>query len=274
MSSLATARTWLFVPGDRPERFDKAAASGADIVIVDLEDAVAPENKHAARDGVAAALDSGARIAVRINASDTVDFGADLDMLAGTRNPPLALVIAKAETADGLAGAQSLGVPLIPLVESARGLLAAQELARARSVARLAFGAVDFSLDIGSGMHEDVLGHGRFHLVVASRAAGIAAPIDSPTLSLRDEDVITRSAAAAKRYGMSGKLCIHPAQVPIVARAFSPTPEEIDRARKLIAAAQNDGAVAHGGSLVDRPVLEKARRVLLEASIAADDTRV
>ena len=264
MSQLATARTWLFVPGDRPERFDKAAATGADVVIVDLEDAVAPENKPAARMALAAALESGARVAVRINASSSPDEGADLDLIARASRPPVAIIVAKAETVGTLARVASLGVPTVPLIESAQGLLAMRELAGARSVVRLAFGAVDFSLDIGSGMHDEVLGHARFQLVVASRAAGIAAPLDSPTMALRDDAAITQSALTARGYGMGGKLCIHPAQVAPVARAFAPTPEEVEWARALVAAAEDDGAAAIGGSLVDRPVLEKARRILLD----------
>ena len=273
MSDLAISRTWLFVPGDRPERFDKAAASGADVVIVDLEDAVAPERKGVARVAVREALERGARIAVRINATDTAHGDADLEMLSSAPLAPLAIIVAKAETADGLARVATVGVPLVPLVESARGLAAVAELAHAPSVIRLAFGAVDFTLDIGSAMDDELLAHARFQLVVASRAAGIAAPLDSPTLALRDENLIEQSVRAGRRYGMGGKLCIHPAQVAIVARAFAPTADEIEHARELVAAAENDGAAARDGSLVDRPVLEKARRVLMDASIDSDRNR-
>jgi citrate lyase subunit beta/citryl-CoA lyase len=185
-------------------------------------------------------------------------------MLSKASGRPVAIIVAKAEAVDTLARVASLGVPTVPLIESAQGLVAVRELASARSVVRLAFGAVDFSLDIGSGMHDEVLGHARFQLVVASRAAGIAAPLDSPTLALRDEDAIVQSALTARRYGMGGKLCIHPAQVAAVARAFVPTPEEMEWARALVAAAESDGAAAVSGSLVDKPVLEKARRVLLD----------
>ncbi|MDZ4044327.1 MAG: aldolase/citrate lyase family protein, partial [Rhodoglobus sp.] len=156
--TLATASVWLFVPGDRPDRFDRAGSSGANVAIVDLEDAVAPDRRSVARVAVVEALARGARIAVRVSSPSTADGSADLDALATCANRPLAIVVAKAEGVAELERVGALGVPLVPLVESAAGLLAAPTLARYPGTVRLAFGAVDFSLDVGCSPDPDVLG--------------------------------------------------------------------------------------------------------------------
>ncbi|HSN36784.1 MAG TPA: CoA ester lyase [Arthrobacter sp.] len=268
----ASAVTALFVPGDRPERFTKAAASGADIIIIDLEDAVAPGSKAAARAAAVGALsasDGGVRALVRINPAGTEAFGADLSaLLAG--GPPaglLGVVLAKAETAadvEHLLGVLPAGLAVIPLVESALGLREADALASVIGVTRLAFGAIDFALDINSASEEQYLAYARSRLVVASRAAGIAAPLDSPSTEIRDAEAVAASAAHANGFGFGGKLCIHPAQLGPVADAFGPTAEETAWARTVLAADGDAGgaAVQLDGKMIDAPVVERARRIL------------
>lgn len=258
------ACTFLFVPGDRPDRFDKARRSGADVVIVDLEDAVAPNAKAKARAATVEALHGGAIIAVRVSAPGTIDHEADLAVLEGAPRPA-AVIVAKSESADALSRVSALGTPVIPLVESAIGLARAPELAAAPGVTRLAFGALDFALDLDAELEPALLDYARVQLVLCSRGAGIAGPLDSPTTEFSRPEVSGRDARRARRLGMTGKLCIHPSQIAAVAAAFRPTQEQIDHARRIIAAAGSAGAAAESGTMVDRPILEKARLTLARA---------
>jgi citrate lyase subunit beta / citryl-CoA lyase len=258
--------TWLFVPGDRPERFEKAHASGADEVILDLEDAVDAEHKESARRAVAQRLAEG-RSWVRINSADTRWHSADVAMLReipGLRG----VVLPKAETpADlaTLAGALPAATRLMPLVESASGLLRAVDLARSGAAARLAFGSIDFSLDVGCAESEQALLHARCHLVLASRAGGLPPPVDGVTTAVADPAAASAAAGHARSLGFGGKLCIHPAQVEPVAAAFRPTSDEVAWARRVIEASSGGGAVRVDGRMVDRPVLERARRLVAQA---------
>lgn len=266
MDAVLRARTWLFVPGDRPERFAKARSSGADAVIIDLEDAVAASEKERARRETSAALAADSGFAVRIGAPSTVDGARDIETLAASETAPWAVVVAKAEDPDELEEVgRILRAPVIALVESAKGLEAAARLAASSAVMRLAFGAVDLSLDIDAAADDDVLAPVRSRLVMVSRAAGIAAPIDTPSLDIEDSDRTRAAATVARRFGMGGKLCIHPRQVPVVASAFLPTLEEVARARRILDAADHDGAARLDGQMIDLPVLERARRVLAAA---------
>lgn len=259
------ARTFLFVPGDRPDRFDKARRSGADVVIVDLEDAVAPDAKATARAATVQALLAGATVAVRVSAAGTADHEADLAALRGAPRPA-AVVLAKSESSESIARVGAIGAPVIPLVETALGLTRAAELAAAPGVARLAFGALDFTLDLDAELDPALLDYARVRLVLCSRVAGIAAPLDSPTTEFLRPEVARREACRARQLGMGGKLCIHPAQITVVAAAFHPTPEEIERARRIVAAAGSAaGATAESGAMIDRPILEKARQTLSRA---------
>ncbi|CAN5276272.1 CoA ester lyase [soil metagenome] len=265
--SLQGARTWLFVPGDRPERFGKAVDSGADVVIADFEDAVAPAAKPAARRAVMAALNNGVDLAVRLNAPGTADFDLDLGALDSAHRPPRAVVVAKSEDVPSLAAvADRLRVPIVALIESARGLMACAELAAVPRVVRFAFGAVDYSLDISATADDDVVAYARSRLVAVSRAAALAAPLDTPSLAIGDSEAVAEAARLARRFGMGGKLCIHPAQVPVVAQAFRPTEAEVARARALLAAASDDGAASFDGQMIDRPVLERARQIVAEGA--------
>lgn len=264
------ARSLLFVPGDRSDRFDRAAASGADLVVCDLEDAVAARAKDAAREAVAGWLRTAGRAAVRVNAAGAPWYAADCAALQGL--PGLAAVmVPKAEDPDALGTlVEGLGdVPVVALVETALGLHRAVDLASVPGVVRLAFGSVDFALDTGCAQDDTALLHARSSLVVASRVAGVAQPVDGVTVALDDADAAGRDAAQARRLGFAGKLCVHPRQVPAVNAAFTPSTEEVDRARRVVAAAGDGAASRVDGELVDVPVLERARRTLRRAELWA-----
>jgi citrate lyase subunit beta / citryl-CoA lyase len=274
---MTSPRSYLFVPADRPERFAKALASGADAVIVDLEDAVAPAAKGGARDGLARwlhSIDGGAAtLLVRINPPGTEWFDADLALLRAA--PPrtvTALMLPKAERASELEHAHRVsgGLPLLPLIESAEGFDHLRDLMRAPGVQRLAFGSIDFQLDMGIDESEagTELLFFRSQLVLASRLAAIAPPIDGVTTAIDDAERLKRDAAAARRLGFGAKLCIHPKQVAAVHAAFTPSAAEIDWARRVLDAMQRAGgaAVVVDGKMVDRPVELRARQVLSFAS--------
>jgi citrate lyase subunit beta/citryl-CoA lyase len=271
------ARSWLFVPADRSDRFAKAAASGADIVVCDLEDAVAADAKASSRAEVARWLQEGGAACVRINAHGTSFYDADIAALSGI--PGLrAVMVPKAEDPRALAELNdALGshTAVVALVETALGLHRAYDVAAARGVARLAFGSIDFALDVGAEEAQTPMLFARSSLVVASRAAGIAAPVDGVTVALDDRCVVEADAATAVSLGFGGKLCIHPRQVSVVNAAFSPSKEDVRRARRILDNVIDGGAGRLDGKMVDRPVVERARLVLHRAGLepASDDTR-
>jgi len=261
-------RSALFVPGDRPERLPKALASGADVVIVDLEDAVEPDAKAAAREAVAASLArcQDRRVAVRINAVRTPYFDADIALCAGS--PAVAAVmLPKAETAADVARAAAAGRPVWPLIESARGVLALEAIAGAPGVGRLVFGSLDFALDVGldveSASGRAVLDDARHRLLLHARAADLPAPLDGVHQKLDDIEGLRAEAARARGAGMGGMLCVHPAQVAVVNDTFSPSQAELAWARGVVRAAEGQrGAFRLEGRMVDAPVLERARRTI------------
>jgi len=263
-----THRSYLFVPGDRPERFDKAVASGAHVTIIDLEDAVLPERKPQARAALLAWLEGTEhKVMVRINPFGTPWYDEDCRVLA--LPAVTGVMVPKAEDAAQLATlAQSLreGQALVPLVESVAGHFAAAQLARVPRVSRLAFGSFDFMSDAGIRGDAEELDAVRTNLVLVSRHAGIAAPVDGVTLSTDDVPQIERDVARSRRYGMGGKLCIHPRQVPVVNTGFAPSAKEVEWAHRVVAAlAQGQlGAVAVDGKLVDKPIESMARAILEE----------
>ncbi|MFF2347827.1 HpcH/HpaI aldolase/citrate lyase family protein [Pseudarthrobacter sp. NPDC058119] len=268
---ITQAVTALFVPGDRPERFQKAAAADADVVIIDLEDAVAPSEKSLAlASTVDALVRGGIRALVRVNAADSASHETEVkSLLAITElkhHGLLGLMVPKAEQAGPLTALREAlpeNLALVPLVESARGLVQAQVLASVPGVTRLAFGAVDFALDLNADSDDRFLDAARSQLVLASRAAGIAAPLDSPCIEIRDVDRVASSARLAKKFGFGGKLCIHPAQVAIVNAEFLPSDSDIEWARTVIGA--EGGAAQVDGRMIDRPVTERAKRILHQA---------
>lgn len=264
-----TARSFLFVPGDRPDRFDKAVAAGSDCTILDLEDAVNPSDKHAARQAVKAWLDTGNRAALRINPPGTEFYQDDLALVS---HPNLtAVLLPKAESPDecrAILSRMNDGISLLPLIESSTGVLRAAQIAATPGVARLLFGTVDFMTECG--ITDDTCGllHARSVLVLASTAAGLAGPVDGVTLALDDDDQLAADCAAARGLGMGGKLCIHPRQVTGVNAGFSPSDGEIEQARRIVTAAEEagaKGAIRLDGKLVDIPVVVRARRLLEQA---------
>ncbi|MFF3191649.1 HpcH/HpaI aldolase/citrate lyase family protein [Streptomyces misionensis] len=258
---IAAARTLLFVPGDRPDRFDKAVASGADLVVIDLEDAVAADDKERARENAAAWLALGNRAVVRINAPGTPWSEADLAKAAEHGCP---VMVPKAEDPVILAevAARTAGrCDLVALVETALGVERVHEVCATFGVARAAFGNVDLAAQLGVA-HDDhtALAYARQRLVVASAAAGIAPPIDGVTTAVRDPDVLRADIAHGRRLGFTGKLCIHPDQLPSVADGFAPSARELQWARTVLAAGESVTTV--DGHMIDKPVLERARRIL------------
>ncbi|MDR7083335.1 citrate lyase subunit beta/citryl-CoA lyase [Arthrobacter ginsengisoli] len=272
-SPIAEAATALFVPGHRADRFAKAVSCGADLVIVDWEDAVPADMKVQSRRDTLAALtspDPAFWAAVRINALSEGGAG-DLDALGNAfttaRGAHLrAVLLPKAESlADVETVAAALpGVPIVPLVETAAGLAVAVKLAASPAVVRLGFGALDFGVDVDA-TSAIMLDHARCALVLASRAAGLGPPLDSPNPEFRNENLIRSSATSARALGMGGQLCIHPNQVPIVADAFTPTRAEIAWAQRVVDAGDY-GAIAVDGAMVDRPVFLRAERILARAA--------
>ncbi|ACQ82090.1 HpcH/HpaI aldolase [Beutenbergia cavernae DSM 12333] len=254
----------LFCPGDRPERFAKAAER-ADAVILDLEDAVAPAHKDAARHEVRASTLDPERTIVRVNAVGTPDHAADLAALAGTDYRYV--MVPKAD-----ASLPELPYAVVALCESAAGVLAAPELARRPGVVALMWGAEDLVASLGGtssrrsggqrGPYRDVAQHARSAVLLAAAAAGKAA-IDAVHLDIPDLDGVRDEAQDAAAVGFSATACIHPSHVPVIRTAYAPAPDAVARAAAILAAAQDhDGVFVHDGQMVDGPVLLHAREVL------------
>ena len=268
------ASTFLFVPGNRPERFTKALGSGAHAIIIDLEDAVAEEDKAAARSAIRQAWPSFSaeqrqRIVIRSNAPGTRFYGEDL-MLA-EELAIACLLIPKSESIDQINGAAEVlpTTAIIPMIETARGLQQIDAIANAQQVIRLALGNLDLQADLGMvcDAQESELQVARFGLVLASRLAEIAPPVDGVTIATDDIDRIMADALRGKRLGFGAKLCIHPKQVPIVSKAFTPTEAELQWSNQVIEAdkASKGGAVKLNGRMIDRPVVLLAKRLLVLA---------
>lgn len=286
------ARSALFVPATRADRIPKAMASGADVVIVDLEDAVAPHDKDAARAALDAALSagvgSGAASAhpasvsgagsvehagvqpvglwVRVNAASP---WMDADLVMCARHPAVqAVMVPKAETAAQMQAVfeASGGKPLVALIETVAGYAQRDEVARHPAVQRLAFGSIDFQLDLGISGEGDALLMFRSGLVLSARLAGLPAPLDGVTVEVADLEPVAADAARARQLGFGGKLCIHPVQVVPVNAAFSPSEAEIDWAQRVVAACEAScgAAVAVDGKMVDKPVLLRAQALLAQ----------
>jgi citrate lyase subunit beta/citryl-CoA lyase len=285
----ALRRSLLFVPGAEPRRFERAREAGADTVLFDLEDAVAPPEKAEARRHVAAALRAGGfgatEAAVRINAPGTGDCDADLEAVveSGGRT----IMLPKAERVEEISrvvetlqrlerGRGEAGRPtsnLLLLVESPLGI--AQALAIGRSAPRieaLCFGHADFALQLGlsdADPSRGIIYHARCALVIAAKACGLA-PIDTVHLAVKDEAAFREDAERGLHLGFEGKLCIHPRQVEIANAVYTPGPAQIDYARRVIAAWEDAQANARGvftldGKMMDAPLVAVQRRVLERA---------
>lgn len=278
--ALAAARSFLFVPASRADRFAKALASGADAVIIDLEDAVAPADKAAARVQLADAFKQfnapeRARLLVRLNASGTPWHADDLALLHTLAAQGLAgALLAKAEAPaelQRLALAAGAACALLPLVESVAGLDAVDALAGAPQVLRLVFGNLDFQADAGLACDPDEaeLMPVRLALTLASRRAQLAPPVDGVTPELQDSVQLHRDVARSRRAGLGAKLCLHPAQVSIVNSAFAPTASELDWAQRVLLAveAAAGGVCRLDGRMIDAPVLRLAQRTLAQRRV-------
>ncbi|MFV8817522.1 HpcH/HpaI aldolase/citrate lyase family protein [Haliea sp. E17] len=257
------ARSLLFVPGDRPERFEKAAAAGAHEVVIDLEDAVAFDNKEEARQATADWLARGVPTTVRINGMESEWFAADLDLLAQFPGAGLMLPKAEVEAVQHVAG-RLPGRPVTALVETVRGVMGLREITAAGQVQRLAFGSVDFSLESGISDDGEALTSVRNRIVLESCLARLLPPVDGVSVEFNDVELIRQQALRSRSLGFGGKLCIHPRQVDPVNSAFAPSAQEIEWARRVIDAAKssNGGAVSVDGKMIDRPILLQAERII------------
>ena len=268
---LGFCSNFLFVPGTRPERFDKALNSGADAVILDLEDAVPEGEKELARQAIRQAwpaftAEQKKRLVLRSNSPGTKFYAADL--ILAQELDVACLLIPKSESLDQINGAAQIlpNTAIVPMIETAIGLDQLKELANSNQVLRLALGNIDLQADLGMvcDFQETELQVARYQIVLASRLAQIAPPIDGVTPSTDDLDRISADAQRAKRLGFGAKLCIHPKQVSPVKAAFMPTEEEVAWAKRVIEADQNShgGAVKLDGRMIDRPVVLLAQRTL------------
>ena len=262
---LLSPRSYLFVPGNRPDRFPKACAAGADAVVVDLEDSVAAAEKTMARAAVAAWLTPAQSVMVRINVANSEWFRDDLSL--GGKPGVAGVLLPKAERVADIhivSGHFGATVPILPQIETAQGFWNALELARAERVQRLLFGSIDFQLDLGADAHEDELLYFRSQIVLISRLAGIQSPVDGVTTDLNSPDRVRADSLRARRLGFGGKMCIHPKQVSVVNECFAPTAEEEAWARRVVqaSAAARGGATSVDGKMVDRPVLARAEKIL------------
>lgn len=261
-------RTALFVPATRPERIGKALASGADRVIVDLEDAVEEAAKEQARENLQQFLSDHphAKVLVRVNSPGHWAFDADL-ALCHRHAGVTGILLPKAETVQQIERAHATGKPVLPIIESARGLVALPQLAAATGVERLSFGSLDLGLDLnlrtGSEAAAQVLFHARYAVILHSRAAGLAAPLDGVYPSIQDADGLYDHVQFARDMGFGGALCIHPSQIAVIHRALQPSAAELDWARRVVAGADGGaGVFTLDGQMVDAPVILRARALL------------
>lgn len=254
------ARSWLLVPGTAPDRFDSAQASRADQIVLDIEDAVDPARKPAARDDVVAWLTRGGEAWVRINDRSTDFWSDDVDALMGL--PGLhGVMLAKTEapehvteTFDRLGGA----VPVLALVESALGIEESPAIAKARGAFRLAFGSGDYRRDTGTSADDLAMAYPRSRLVVASRIGDLPGPIDGPTVG-SSHGVLREQSGVGVALGMTGKLCLDVEQLPVINEVISPTPSDTAWARDFLADFEGRGRIIRDGS--DLPRLGRAQKI-------------
>lgn len=265
-------QTYLFVPGNRPERFAKALASGADRIILDLEDAVAPGDKEAARTAIAEWMASvgkaQGKVLIRINDAATDWHAHDLALARSVQ--AVCIMLPKCEAPAQVSAVLvqlTSNATLLPLIETARGMLALHDIAAAPGVARLAFGALDYMADLDIPADSLALDVAASQIAVASRAAGLASPLAGVTPAL-DAAKVTDDMRHARSLGFGAKMCIHPAQVAAVRAALAPSDQELAWAHRVLQAWQASGAGAFQleGKMVDRPVVLKAQRIAAQAA--------
>jgi citrate lyase subunit beta/citryl-CoA lyase len=255
-AALAAARSFLFVPGHRPGRFGKAAAAGADVVVLDLEDAVGPDAKAEAREHARSWLAAGNRAVVRVNAGPPWHD----DDIAAVAGLAAAIMLPKAEDPRQVA---ALPAGVIPLLETAAGISRAAEICAAPTVIRPAFGSVDLAAQLGvdHNSHQALL-HARSAVVLAAATAGRGSPIDGVTTAFRDDEALRADLDHAVTLGYTAKLCIHPRQVAMVNDKFTPSARQIEWAEEVLAAGKDGSVSVHNGQMIDRPVLLRAQAIL------------
>lgn len=267
-----SARSYLFVPANRVERFEKALSTQADAIIVDLEDAVPVNLKVSARESLKHWLMEHPQknVMIRIN-SKTSEWFADDTQLANFRNVQ-AIVLPKTESAADIAAVTAIReINIFALIETPQGFANIRQIAQAKSVQALMFGAIDFQLEMNmQGGYEELLSF-RNEFVLASKLAGIESPVDGVTVDFKDETLVERETLQAKNLGFAGKLCIHPNQVNIVNTAFTPTDAEMEWAQRVLEAVhQAQGqAISLDGKMIDLPVILRAQKILKQAGLNA-----
>lgn len=287
------------MPGDRPERYENALEAGADAVCIDLEDAVPPGRKGEARKAVAGFLaarlhgpgggdstetsfrsaggndrtsvSSPVLLAVRVNDLASREGARDAAELAHC-SPPDAFMLPKVRTGSDVrdaAGRLPSAAALLPLIETARALENAVEIAACDGVAALVFGGFDLAIELGAEPRWEALLYARSRVVHAASLGGLGA-IDMPSRDFGDVSGLREEAVRARQLGFTGKVAIHPVQVPVIHEVFTPSPKEVQRAGEIVEAdrAAGGSAVALDGKMVDRPVVEAARRIIQRARVA------
>jgi len=277
---LRLRRTVLFFPASAPDRYAKAVASGADTVCIDLEDAVAPDDKDEARKTAVRLIEAGGggntEVILRINSPKSKAGLTDLLVVCELKTPPHAIMLPKVVSPEDVRWVDELlapGLPdirLVAMIETGEALEAVHEIARASPlVVALLLGGVDLSTALRSTMDWEPMLYARSRVVHAAATAGIDA-IDMPYRDVTDLKGLETVARAAARMGFTGKTAVHPTQVPVIEQAFSPGPEETERAKKIIAAyeANRGGVLLVDGKLIERPVILAAQRTLAIAAQA------
>ncbi len=264
-------RSWLFTPGTRPDRFEKAAESGADVLIVDLEDAVAPDEKATARASALKYLGSRRSAAlaraVRINGLDTLHGLADMQAIIEAAPDPDFIVLPKVESADHilildrLLSRAGIKARILGIVESARGLAAIESIAGASErLHGLMFGAADMAADLGAEVSWNSLFYARARIIAACAKARVGA-VDSPWFDVRDEPGLVDEIGKIFNMGFAAKAAIHPLQIEPINAAFTPSQEDVEQARAILAENEKGVGVING-RMIDEAVARKARRVL------------
>jgi citrate lyase subunit beta / citryl-CoA lyase len=256
-------RTYLFAPGHNEKLLRRVFGAGADAVILDLEDAVPADAKVRARALVAAVI-TDKQALVRVNGPHTPEFAADVEAVAPYAS---AIRIPKCESARDVeeAGRRAPGVPLIPAIETAKGVLAAAEIAAVPGVAHLSLGGLDLLRDLYAGDGNLPMLYVRSHLVVVSRALGLPPPVDSVYPLIDDDAGLRDEAEFVRSLGFGAKSAIHPRQIPILNSVFAPSPRDIAWARDVVQAfeaAGNGACRLPDGEFIDLPVAQRARRLL------------
>lgn len=268
MRTDVTPLSALFVPGDRPERFDKAAAAAPGAVVFDLEDAVALANKPAARLNVRERLLATREGLVRLNAAQSGELERDFAVLGDV--PPPAVMLAKAESANDIARVRIAfgeATAIVLLIETALGLRNLPDLLQAAPIWCVAFGSLDYAVDLGVAHTPDALQHARSEIVFRSRVAGICPPIDGVTMEFKNPAVVAAESRRSVELGFAGKLAIHPSQLAPIREGFRPPEADILWAKRVMDAVGAGGVIQLDGSMVDAPVVERAKRVLQRAQI-------